>query len=87
MVWHPPKLSIPASAFEIARRKYQAHHSYGSKDNENDGFHGVTSWSKRIKWHSHSALAFEISSSQYHAHNSHGTKNNENDVFHGVTSL
>ena len=54
MVWasgHPPKLSIPASAFEVARRKYQAHHSYGSKDNENDGFHGVTSWYKRIKWH------------------------------------
>ena len=52
MVWasgHPPKLSIPASAFEVARRKYQAHHSYGSKDNENDGFHGVTSWYKRIK--------------------------------------
>ena len=59
---YPPKLSIPASAFEVARRKYQAHHRYGSKDNENDGFHGVTSWYKRIKWHSHSALGPEETS-------------------------
>ena len=54
MVWasgHPPKLSIPALAFEVARRKYQAHNSHGSKNNENDVFHGVISLLKGIKWH------------------------------------
>ena len=36
---------------EVTGCKHQAHNNRGSKNNENDGFHGVTSWYKRIKWH------------------------------------
>ena len=54
MVWasgHPPKLSVPASAFEVARCKYQAHHSYGTKNNKNDVLHDVISLLKNYRWH------------------------------------
>ena len=52
MVWasgHPPKLSIPASAFEVPRCKYQAHQNHGTKNNEDDALHGVNSLLKNYR--------------------------------------
>ena len=41
---HPlPGLFPSALAFEVTSSQYQAHNSYGAKNNENDEFHGVTS--------------------------------------------
>jgi hypothetical protein len=49
---HPlPGLFPSASALEVPSSQYQAHYSYGTKNDENDVFHGVTSLEKRIKWH------------------------------------
>ena len=46
---HLPKLSIPASAFEVPRCKYQAHQNHGTKNNEDDALHGVNSLLKNSR--------------------------------------
>ena len=87
MVWasgHPPKLNIPALAFEVTSCKYQAYESRGTNNNKNDGLHDVISLLKSIRWHKHSALGSEEASCECQAHHSHGTKNNENDALLGV---
>ena len=72
---------------EVTGCKHQAHNSRGSKNNEHDVLHGVTSLSKRIKWHWHSALGSEEARCECQTHHSHSTKNNEHDALHGVIVL
>jgi len=44
-----PGPSHSALAFEVTTSQYQTHNSHGTKNYENDMFHGVTSLYMRIK--------------------------------------
>ena len=49
---HPlPGLFHSALAFEVTSSQYQAHYSYGTKNDEDDALHGVIFFLKSRSWH------------------------------------